>query len=310
MSFSTSDLPELTRAMTGRFARLKQKKYRRAEQRYLAEGLRTVAQLCEKLQSGRRPAAGLEALIFGQQLLDDAQTRPGSEPGMLLALAQRAAEEHGIMLYSAGNRMMEKLSDTRQPQGAIAVAQMPEKAAITTWLNELAAPAPEARFLLALDGLADPGNLGTLYRSAAWFDTAGLLLSPACADIYNPKVVRSTAGATGSLPLAEVDLPETLKELHTAGYQVYLLDLDETASSVYEAFEAFFQNRTHHPDSPGVIVVVGNEAHGISAQLRGRYPAVFIPGSGDAVESLNAAVSGSIAMSSFREAGQRIQPQP
>ncbi|MFW6348044.1 MAG: TrmH family RNA methyltransferase [Cyclonatronaceae bacterium] len=194
--------------------------------------------------------------------------------------------------------MMHKLSDTRQPQGVLAVMCMPDNTASENRIDKLLSgnTAREPHFLLALDGVSDPGNVGTLYRSAAWFSAAGLLLGPDCAELYNPKVVRSTAGATGSLAVVEQALPALLKTLEAAGYHIMLLDLNASARSLYEVFSA--------PETrpSKVVMVIGNEAHGISEPLRQRFEAVFIPGTDAGVESLNAGVSGSIAMSFFHAA--------
>lgn len=83
---------------------------------------------------------------------------------------------------------------------------------------------------LALDHLQDPGNLGTIIRTADAFGADGILLSEGCADCYSPKVLRSTMGSVFRLPIWTVpDLAQTLKELHQAGFSTFGAALDETA---------------------------------------------------------------------------------
>lgn len=301
MPIPTFPPADLSKALATRFARLKQKKYRQAEQLYLAEGLRTVMQLCHRLQAGKTPADLPEAIIFSAETLEQAESSPESEAAIALSRVKETAKVHPLKLYTAGAKVMGKLSDTQQPQGVLAVMHMPGEAETQAWLRRVRVPEKGSRphLLLALDSVADPGNLGTLYRSAAWFAAAGLLLGSGCVDAYNPKVVRSTAGASGSLPLAQVSLPDVLNELEQAGFRILLLDLNPQARPLYDAIRELMPSPTEKPDMTGVVFVVGNEAHGISEELRGRFQAVFIPGAADAVESLNAGVSGSIAMSSF-----------
>lgn len=294
---------DLSKALATRFARLKQKKHRQVEQLYLAEGLRTVDQLCRRLTQATAVSDAPEAIILSEDTLEQAQREPGSEAASLMQHVRQASALHPLKLYAAGSAAMQKLSDTRQPQGVLAVMHMPPRQQTEAWLEQLstASDSFQPRCVMALDSVADPGNLGTLYRSAAWFGAEGLLLGEGCVDAYNPKVVRSTAGASGSLLMAEVGLPEQLDRLEAAGYQVLLLDLNPEACSLYEIFTSM-RPAAPAAAAPKAAFVVGNEAHGVSEALRHRFPAVFIPGATGAVESLNAGVSGSIALSSFSAA--------
>ena len=164
----------------------------------------------------------------------------------------------------------EKLAGTRSSQDVFALFETPSTD-----------PAPllaEARRLLALEGVQDPGNVGTLLRSAAAFGFDGVLLGPGCAAPFSPKVLRASMGAAGRLPLGHCpDLPAALAALRGRG-----------VSCLATAFPR------------GVCVVIGSEGQGLSQPtVRACSAAVRIPMT-DRVESLNAGVAGSILLWHFR----------
>lgn len=145
--------------------------------------------------------------------------------------------------------------------------------------------------LLATDAIQDPGNMGTIIRTAAWFGVNGLLAGKGSVDIFHPKTVRSTAGATGSLPYQTGRLEAILSRFENSGWKVLLLDGSKEAANINEL-------DAHNK----VILVVGNEANGIR-------PGLFTPertaaqiqtkGLHQNVESLNAAIAASIAIYEF-----------
>jgi TrmH family RNA methyltransferase len=183
-------------------------------------------------------------------------------------------------LYLMQAKDLNSIADTETQQGILAVCEIPESTEITYWDK------PEG-FLIALDQLQDPGNLGTLIRTASWFGFKGILCSVGTVDQWNSKVVRSTVGATGYLPYAEGDLDELLHRMQEMGWHIMLLDAHEHSISLHE-----------WDPEPGTILVVGNEANGISAQLLEQYPRLRIDGAEKqaAAESLNASVAGAIVM--------------
>lgn len=174
-----------------------------------------------------------------------------------------------------------EVCDTENPQGVIALCNMPQE--IETELL-----ASKKGIILATDGIQDPGNMGTMIRTAAWFGVAGLLIGKGSVDVFHPKVVRSTAGATGTIPHQFVSLPQALPLFEQAGWEAVLLDGGNNSENIKDM-----------PLAHKTIIVVGNEANGINKEL-------IIPGrrltkiqSGDSelkVESLNAAVAASIAL--------------
>jgi RNA methyltransferase, TrmH family len=183
-------------------------------------------------------------------------------------------------IYEAGHSLFEELATTDNPQSIFAVCRTPMPADTSDLLNG-------DGVILALYQMSDPGNLGTILRSAAWFGTRGVFLSTGTVDLYNPKVVRSMAGSTGSLPVASGYLAIFLEEAKKAGWRIYLLDAGENSSRLSAI----------RPGKRSVLVL-GSEAHGLPEPLKEAYTCVKIEPAGNAphVESLNASVSASIAL--------------
>lgn len=176
-----------------------------------------------------------------------------------------------------------KLSGTRTSQEVFGVFAHPG------WQAEQIAA--RGRRILALEGVQDPGNVGTLLRSAAAFGFDGALLSRGCAAPFSPKALRASMGAAGRLPSAQTgDLPGTLKSLCARG--VVCL-----AAALYHA-RPLSDAPTHCPQ--GLCVVIGSEGQGLTdAAAAACDMAVRIPMT-DRVESLNAGVAGSILLWHFR----------
>ena len=177
----------------------------------------------------------------------------------------------------------EKLAGTRSTQGVFALFETPATD-----------PAPllaAARRILALEGVQDPGNVGTLLRSAAAFGFDAVLLGPGCAAPFSPKVLRASMGAAGRLPLGVcADLPAALGALRGRGVACL-------AAALYMA-RPLDAVGTQFPG--GVCVVIGSEGQGLSdAAIAACSAAVRIPMT-DRVESLNAGVAGSILLWHFR----------
>ena len=177
----------------------------------------------------------------------------------------------------------EKLAGTRSTQGVFALFETPATD-----------PAPllaAARRILALEAVQDPGNVGTLLRSAAAFGFDAVLLGLGCAAPFSPKVLRASMGAAGRLPLGVcADLPAALGALRGRGVACL-------AAALYKA-RPLDAVGTQFPG--GVCVVIGSEGQGLSdAAIAACSAAVRIPMT-DRVESLNAGVAGSILLWHFR----------
>ena len=189
------------------------------------------------------------------------------------ALAALASAQ-GLLRYYVSDHVMLSLCDAKTPQGVIAVCAYPKD-------HEVPA---SSEFLVALDGVQDPGNVGTIIRT---MDAAGytcLITDEKTADPYSPKALRATMGGAFRIPCVRRDLPQALRALKNQGFEIIAGDLHG---------EDFF----HRPRVKSkVCVVIGNEGQGISPEVfKETTLRLKIPILGGA-ESLNAAVAGAIMM--------------
>ncbi|MDO5474330.1 MAG: RNA methyltransferase [Phascolarctobacterium sp.] len=238
-------------------AELKQKKYRTQNGLYLAEGLRTAEEAVAY--------KAVETLFY--VATDDERT---------VRLLEDAAAQN-IKLVCVSENVMKKIADTETPQGIIAVCKMRQPK-----LENLLA---SGKMLLVLDRVGDPGNIGTMLRTADAAGIGGLVLLKGCADIYAPKTVRSSMGSLFHIPvLSGVSEQEFVSAAKKAGYDLLVTCLDG-ADNLYKA------------DLSGRIAfVMGNEAGGVSESLLEKADKrVYIPMAGRA-ESLNVAMAAGIVM--------------
>ena len=180
--------------------------------------------------------------------------------------------------------VFEIISDVVSPQGVLVVIN---KKIDDNKISK------HADYILALDGIQDPGNLGTIIRTADSANIKQILVSKDTVDSYSPKVVRSTMGAIYRVKIIECeDLAKTLKSLQTTGFEIVTTDL-HTDKSIYD----MNYNKK--------IVVIGNEANGVTPEIRelSNYR-VKIPMLGK-TESLNAAVAAGIMI--YEYVRQKIQ---
>ena len=191
----------------------------------------------------------------------------------------------GSSLLVVSDTVFKSMSETKTPQGILAVAEIPDYRLLDRGLLEQAYTETGKIKLLVLEDTADPGNLGTIMRTAEAAGVTGVIMGKGTVDIFNPKVVRSTMGSIFRLPFAYVeDLKETIKELKTQGISFYATHLKGEKS--YKDIK--------YSDKSAILV--GNEARGLSydvADLADTY--VLIPMQGK-VESLNAAVAAALMM--------------
>ena len=213
-------------------------------------------------------------LVEGETMLNEALSS-GLVPRALLAEAETplAARFPEARLVTRG--VLEAVCDTKTPQGMCAAFELPPPCALTD--------APQT--LVALDGVQDPGNVGTIWRTADAAGFGGVLLGAGCADPMSPKVLRSAMGSAFRVPFARTEsMPETLGQLRAAGYSILCSDLHG---------EDFYERS---PVNSKFVLVIGSEAHGISQATREQAThLVKLPMRGGA-ESLNAAVAAGIMM--------------
>ena len=225
-----------------------------------------------------REAAG-RILVEGEVMLREAVSC-GLRPFDLLAVERYAPlaaqlEEKGARAFLVPESLLDSVCDTRTPQGICASFGMPEPLSV----GEL----PD--LVVALDGVQDPGNVGTIWRTADAAGFGAILFGDGSADPMSPKVLRAAMGSGFRLPFAFASpLSSLLRTLSAAGYRVIASDL--TGDDFYA-----------RPD-PGrkLVLLIGNEARGISEDVRACADLrLRLPMRGGA-ESLNAAVAAGILM--------------
>ncbi|WP_442865081.1 TrmH family RNA methyltransferase [Alkalihalobacillus sp. CinArs1] len=175
-------------------------------------------------------------------------------------------------VYTVTDKVMKELTATETPQGILAVCKMSESSLAET-----------GKFIL-LDAIQDPGNLGTIIRTAHSAGYDGVLLGHGTVDLYNSKVLRSTQGSLFHIPIKKVDLRHAVKDLKDAGVSVYATEV--SGGTPYHQLQG--------PEQ--FAVIMGNEANGVSKELQElAHDKVYIPIYGGA-ESLNVAVAAGILM--------------
>jgi len=180
--------------------------------------------------------------------------------------------------YIVSEQFFGKLSDTKTPQGIMAVCRIPE------WDEEVL---KSARLVLVCENTSDPGNLGTMLRTAEAAGADAVILAGNTVDLYNPKTVRSTMGSVFRVPVFTGD--KYIDVLKSIGFTLAVTCLDG-ATSLYEA-DAGFER---------IALAIGNEAHGITKELMEKADLrIKIPMSGR-VESLNAAIAASVCLYEYR----------
>ena len=226
---------------------LKEKKGRSEHRVFLVEGVRMVR---EALSS----SFTVQALLLRDDFIPDFPL-PESVPA-----------------YRLPAHVFQAVCDTRTPQGIAAILSLQTRNA-------------DGPRLLALDGVQDPGNVGTIIRTADAAGFSGVLFSPDCADLFSPKVLRSTMGSIFRLGFSFPEsLPAALEQLKKDGYSVLSSQLDG---------DPFYDRKDV---SSSLVLVIGNEGSGVSGAVKAvATHRLCLPMRGGA-ESLNAAVAAGIMM--------------
>lgn len=252
-------MPELTRRRLKDLASLHRKKHRDRLGMCLVEGVRSVE----------------SALAAGAPLVELLVTAEATSDSRVADLLARAS----VPAHTVSPTDLARLADTATTQGLLAVVRTEHVAA-----NVLAGP------IIALDGVQDPGNVGALLRSAAWFGVRGVLVGPGTADPFGPKAVRAAMGGLWDVQIAASgDLALDLQRLSSRGLLLFGADLDGEPA------------RTWAPP-PEAVLVLGSEAHGLSDGVRALLDGRVRIGAPNAVagrrgvESLNVAVATGILL--------------
>jgi TrmH family RNA methyltransferase len=249
-----------------RAVRLKKRAMREKDRRFLVEGAQGVA----------------EAIASGTKV---EEVFTGPEPGPRVNAVMEAAERSGIPVRPVSPEVMAHLTSTVTPQGVVAVSEF-----VDVPLNRIAGA--ESGLVPVLVEVRDPGNAGTILRSADGSGATGVVFTTSSVDVYNQKTVRATAGSLFHVPVArEVNVDEAVSGLRDRGFAVVAADA-AGATSVYEA------------DLRGpTAVLFGNEARGLSDSARELADdTIRVPISGRA-ESLHLAAAATLVL--FEGARQR-----
>lgn len=228
----------------------------------------------------------LDAQVFPQEVYFQPELLQHTEEGRRLLERLLQAPELAKRLIEVNERVIEALGDVQTSQGLVSVLPLDafSPAALRTRRSTtVARPA-----LLVLDNIADPGNMGTILRTALAADVEAVLLTSNCVDYYSPKVVRAAAGAHVALPVETHVSWEAIREsiaFHCpAGPRVLLAEAD--SSHVY------YEQDLAKP----FVLIIGNEAHGPSPEAHALATlAITIP-LANGVESLNAAMAAGIIL--------------
>jgi TrmH family RNA methyltransferase len=221
-------------------------------------------------------ASALDAGVVIRDLFAD------DDAGVVVSELSDRAEAAGVRVTPVSSAVLAAMAETEQPQGVLAVCELLPSPAVAD-LAVLDGP------LVVLDALSDPGNVGTVIRTAAAVGAAGVILSPGTADPHNGKVVRSTAGSIFHIPVARgVDVAEAAGAARDAGRRVAVA----TGDADVDLFAAVSQGDV----DARTCWILGSEAHGVSPEaLAAADIAVRIP-MAEGPESLNAAVAGAVVL--------------
>ena len=249
----------LTRREERLLRSLAQRKTREREGAFVAEGVRAVEDLAASSLTVRFAVAS-------SSLEDDPRG----------AALRAALERRGVPVHRVDDRALRDLADTEQPQGILAVADVPRHS-----LDDLAVAA-EPAVVLVLDAVQDPGNLGTLARTAEALGAVGLIALPGTVDPWNAKSVRAAMGSSFRLPIVAAGWDEAGPWLREHGFTV--------AAAVVGA------DPLPAPPPRRAALVLGNEGAGVTAETLARADLrAGIPLRGRA-ESLNVAAAGAILL--------------
>lgn len=223
-----------------------------------------------KDRKGRRESGCF--LVEGCKMVEEALASAFDVETVLVQEGMELPDGLTMPVYELPAHVLAAVCDTKTPQGIAAVVRMKEQSAL-------------GKHIVVLDGVQDPGNVGTIIRTADAAGLDGVLLSTQCADVFSPKVLRATMGSIFRMNLRTTDdLPGELTKLREKGYSILSSQLDGTPFYEREKVAEQF------------ALIIGNEGNGVSEQVQQTAThRVRLPMRGGA-ESLNAAIAAAIMM--------------
>jgi TrmH family RNA methyltransferase len=227
-----------------------------------------------------RKESGLH-LIESEKLVREAMSSGATIVSCFIEEGFAFTPPEGAIVYSVSRAVLESLCESQTPQGIVAVVQTPDLTPPSEYPSGL---------VVVLDGVQDPGNVGAIVRSADAFGAAGLLLSPACADVFAPKTLRAAMGSTYHLSVWQGDLLPELGKLCAQGFTALCGDLKGS-----ETLPALAAN---------VALVIGSEGSGVTEVVADACERFRLTMRGRA-ESLNASVAAGVLLYVVSEAMPR-----
>jgi TrmH family RNA methyltransferase len=244
------------------YRKLGKRNYRKKSGKIILEGYHLIE---EALKAGIE----LETILFTDEFQQKAANRE------LLAHARKS---YSIKISS---QKFKEIAQTESPQGVGAIARLPRPASVQALGS--------CHFILILDGLQDPGNLGTIIRTAAGAGIDGIFLLPGTVDPYNPKALRASMGGIFHLPVLQLDTVESCCAF-LAARNLQLIAADPRGKIPYYSVDF---------TRPGAVVI-GNENRGVQKRLLKQADIrAYIPLEGK-IDALNAAVAASIFIFEYR----------
>ena len=234
----------------------------------------TIKQIASLRQQKFRKELGL-FVVEGRKMVEELLHSHFETVGLYATEAFLADYPSFANAEIASEVQMQQMSGQDTPPGILAVVKIPEQDELKT----------SSRLVLALDGIANPGNMGTLIRTAEWFGIRDVVCSMDCVELWNPKTVQATMGSLFRMKVWKADLATYLQKAKDEGKAVF--------GALLEG-EDLFQMQS----KPEGILVIGSESHGIRAEVLPciTHPVTIPRVGGSPTESLNAAVAGAILM--------------
>ncbi|MBR5636812.1 MAG: RNA methyltransferase [Pseudobutyrivibrio sp.] len=243
----------------------KKARERKAQRLFVVEGIRAVAEVPASLLHAIYYVEGFGASTDGQAFISDISAKAPKVP-----------------MEEVAKKVFDSMSDTVTPQGVLALVKMQD----FTLSDVLGADSSKPAHIVILESLQDPGNMGTIIRTAEGAGATGIIMNGTTVDIYSPKVVRSTMGSIFRVPHVVVsDLGETIEKLKAEhGVAVYAAHLK--GEKFYDEFDY----------AGPTAFMIGNEGNGLTDEMAAHATSYLkIPMEGQ-LESLNASVAASILM--------------
>ncbi len=250
---------KLTINLTKLYASLKNKKFRRQHGLFIADGVHLV----EEAIKANWP---IKTVIVRSDCLEYA--------------AKLGIDDDSITI--ADTQHFNRISPSSTPQGILAILRTADQSGT---IPEIA---QNAGSIIACDNISDPGNLGTIIRTAAAFTYDAVVLVGNCADIYNPKTISATQGAVFNIPIVEINSVSTFLNTFSGAFKLISLSGD------------YSTKLSNSPEIERPLLIVGGETAGISPEIEVASPHRFRIEQSNKVDSLNASVAAGIAMYMLR----------